>query len=109
MTGSADGPLGGAAPAPALAPPAAAPSAGPASAARGGRRTRFEQRFAAANTTSDGKLTKEQAQAAHMRLVVRHFDEIDSAHKGYVTVDDLRAYRRTQAAARRAHRAAATQ
>ena len=55
-------------------------------------RMTFTQRFEAANTSHDGHLTKDQAQAAHMTATVRHFAAIDKEHKGYVTLDDLRAY-----------------
>ena len=51
--------------------------------------TTMMRRFQAANTTHDGHLTKQQAQAAKMTTVVRHFDAIDKDHKGYVTADDL--------------------
>jgi hypothetical protein len=72
------------APATATAPPAAKPH---------DHKTRLEQRFAAANTTHDGRLTREQA-AAGMPKIAKHFDAIDTAHKGYVTLDEIRAYRR---------------
>ena len=67
------------------------------------------ERFEAANTTHDGKLTLDQAQAGHMIRVARNFDAIDSAHHGYVTEDDIRAYNRSQRAARKAARAAKAQ
>jgi hypothetical protein len=53
----------------------------------------FIERFRRANVTNDGKLTLEQARAAGMHMIVNHFAEIDTAHKGYVTLDDLRAAR----------------
>lgn len=48
-------------------------------------------RFALANTTHDGKLTRQQA-AAGMPMVKRHFDEIDTRHAGYVTLAQIEAY-----------------
>lgn len=54
---------------------------------------RFIDRFNAANTTHDGRLTLEQAQAANMPMLVRHFNEIDTQHKGYVTLPDIQAWR----------------
>ena len=59
-------------------------------------------KFEAANTTHDGRLTLEQAQAGGMRGVARHFAEIDADHKGYVTLQDIRAWRRASHAARMA-------
>jgi hypothetical protein len=68
---------------------------------------RFVERFQAANTTSDGRLTLAQAQAANMRMIVRNFDTIDAQHKGYVTLQDIQAYRQ-QMRATRASRNSAT-
>ena len=53
----------------------------------------FLDRFNAANTTHDGRLTPQQAQAANMPWVAQHFAAIDSQQKGYLTVQDIRAYR----------------
>jgi hypothetical protein len=64
------------------------------------RAQRFLDRFQAANTTGDGHLTLAQAQAGHMPMVVRNFDAIDAQHKGYVTLQDVRAYRRQMRAMR---------
>jgi hypothetical protein len=60
----------------------------------------LRERFEAANTTHDGKLTQDQAQAAHMVGVVRHFSEIDADQKGYVTLQDIHAWMAAQRAAR---------
>jgi Ca2+-binding EF-hand superfamily protein len=54
---------------------------------------RFLDRFSAANTSHDGRLTLEQAEAAHMPWVTNHFAAIDSRQKGYVTIQDVRSYR----------------
>ena len=63
-----------------------------------------EQRFEEANTTHDGHLTDAQAQAAHMRGVASHFAEIDTHHRGYITLDEIRAWRAERRAERKAER-----
>ncbi len=87
------------APAPSAAPAVAAPTkpAKKASATSTARMT-AQQRFDAANTTHDGHLTKDQAQAAHMTSTVMNWNAIDKDQKGYVTMDDLRAYAAAQRA-----------
>lgn len=85
------------------AAPSAAPPAASAAPARRGRMTQ-QQRFEASNTTHDGKLTLGQASAGHMTRVAKNFDAIDTSRKGYVTMDDIRAYNRAQRAARKAAR-----
>jgi hypothetical protein len=62
----------------------------------------FRMRFEAANTTHDGRLTLDQAQAANMRGVVQHFTAMDADKKGYVTLQDVRAWHAAQRAARMA-------
>ncbi|MDE2199908.1 MAG: hypothetical protein KGJ41_12890 [Rhodospirillales bacterium] len=95
-------------PAPALSMPAVpgAPSPRPPHRRPAHKRLTAKQRFARANTTHDGHLTREQAQAGRMRAVVSHFDAIDRGHKGYVTEADLRAYAKARRLARRAARVA---
>ena len=61
---------------------------------------RFREKFEAANTTHDGHLTLQQAQAGHMGGVARNFAAIDTQNKGYVTIDDVQAWRRQMHAAR---------
>ena len=76
------------------APPngeAAPPNNGSARPNNGVRR--FIERFQAANTTGDGHLTLAQAQVGHMPMIVRNFDAIDTQHRGYVTLRDIRAWR----------------
>ena len=51
----------------------------------------FQKRFAAADANGDGKLTKQEADDK-MPFVYKHFDEIDTAHKGFVTKDQVAAY-----------------
>lgn len=63
-------------------------------------RATLEQRFREANTTNDGHLTFAQAQA-RMPSVAHEFDAIDTAHKGYVTLDDIRAHAAEKRRARR--------
>lgn len=66
-------------------------------------RATLEQRFREANTTGDGQLTFAQAQAK-MPSVAHEFDAIDQAHKGYVTLDDIRAHAAEKRRIRRAAR-----
>jgi len=61
---------------------------------------RFIEQFRAANTTGDGRLTLAQAQAGHLPMIVRNFDAIDAQHKGYVTLQDIHAYRQQSRAMR---------
>lgn len=58
--------------------------------AQGGGRE-LARRFADANVTHDGRLTREQAQAG-MPLVAQNFDAIDRDQKGYVTLPEVRAF-----------------
>ncbi|MBP2200170.1 MULTISPECIES: EF-hand domain-containing protein [Pantoea] len=52
---------------------------------------RVQDRFNAANTNHDGKLTLAEAQAG-MPRVAQHFAEIDTAKKGYITFSQLSAF-----------------
>jgi hypothetical protein len=81
------------------APSAAAPTTPATPKKTVGHRQTLQQRFEAANTTHDGQLTKDQAVAAKWAYVSKNFAAIDSAKKGYVTVDDIRAYAAAQRAA----------
>lgn len=65
-------------------------------------RQTMAQRFDAANTTHDGHLTRDQASAGKLRIVVRNFDTIDKDHKGFVTVEDIRNYTQERRAQRKA-------
>ena len=76
--------------APAPGPQPGYPSAAPAN---GG----LAQRFAAANVTHDGQLTREQAERG-MPFVAGNFDAIDIDHKGYVTLPEIRAFAAQQRA-----------
>ncbi len=55
-------------------------------------------RFSNANTTHDGKLTREQA-AAGMPMVAQHFDEIDTQKAGYITMPQIEAFMQERGAA----------
>ena len=105
------------APANAAAPAAATPDSSAAPAAPTKHTTTAKrimhprmtaaQRFAAANTTHDGHLTKDQAKAGHLTSVYSHFDAIDKDNKGYVTEDDIKAYAAAHRSARHVTKAAA--
>jgi hypothetical protein len=60
----------------------------------------MRDRFAAANTTHDGRLTQAQAQAGGLRPVAKHFQEIDHDQKGYVTMQDIKEWHRARKAAK---------
>ncbi len=53
-------------------------------------------KFRAANVTNDGRLTLQQAEAARMTNIVRHFAAIDRDNKGFVTLQDIHMWRREQ-------------
>ena len=94
-------PPGSAAPAPGGGAYGAAPAAQPGGyGAQPGSQPRMNmrQRFDAANITHDGRLTLQQAQAAHLSRVVHNFGSIDRDHKGYVTMQDLREWHRSRRA-----------
>jgi hypothetical protein len=59
----------------------------------------LQSRFANANTTHDGKLTKQQT-AAGMPMVAKNFDQIDTASAGYVTLAQIETFMQQRAAAR---------
>lgn len=75
-------------------------------ASRAHARRTMDERFAAANTTKDGKLTLDQAKAGHLRAVARDFAAIDKTKRGYVTLDDIKTHQSDQRAARKAAREA---
>jgi hypothetical protein len=58
------------------------------------RAQRMAERFKAADTNHDGKLSLDEAKAG-MPMVARNFDQIDSAHTGAVTQEQLAAFART--------------
>jgi hypothetical protein len=89
-------PYGGPQQGPYGAPPPGQPGAGrppppPGASAYPSSDSGLSQRFAAANVTHDGRLTRGQA-ATGMPGVARNFDTIDVAHKGFVTLPEIRAF-----------------
>jgi hypothetical protein len=67
---------------------------------------KWQARFTTANTTHDGHLTLAQAQAAGLKPVVDHFSDIDAQKRGYVTFNEVVAWRLDQIAQRLEQRAA---
>ena len=67
--------------------------------ARGDMAEKMKERFAAADKNGDGKLTKDEAKAG-MPFVYKHFDEIDKAHSGAITMADIAAFAREKRAAK---------
>jgi hypothetical protein len=57
-----------------------------------GGMAKMQAKFEAANTTHDGRLTLQQAEAAGLKPVVEHFSAIDTANRGYVTFNELMAW-----------------
>jgi hypothetical protein len=86
---------------PALALPASAePAQRPDAPAAHRARQTWQQHFADANAAHDGHLTANEAKGGFAQ-VARHFDEIDVDQKGYVTENDVRAWKAMLKAARR--------
>ncbi len=69
-----------------------------------GRTSGVEARFASANTTHDGHLTKDQVERSDWTRVARHFDEIDTANRGWISVEEIHAFNRMH----RGHRKSTT-
>lgn len=68
---------------------ASASGQGPVPEGRGkDRANKLIERFKAADTNRDSKLTKAEAEGK-MPMVFRHFDKIDVDKKGYVTLNDI--------------------
>ena len=66
-------------------------------------RTPLDERFYNANTTHDGHLTREQARGK-MPNVYIYYSAIDTQHKGYVTLDEIKAYIVSQTSFDKPHR-----
>ena len=54
--------------------------------------------FDAADVSGSGTLTREQARAAGLGYIVKHFDEIDRQRAGAVSFDDVKRFLRTRGA-----------
>ena len=54
-----------------------------------------EAHFAAANTTHDGRLTRQQAELADWPRVAKHFSEIDTDNKGWISAEQIHAFNRS--------------
>lgn len=59
---------------------------------------KLKTQFDAADVTGSGSLTREQARAAGLGYVARHFDEIDRQRAGAVSFDDVKRFLRTRGA-----------
>lgn len=81
-----------------LGAPPGMPTEPPAPLAGGPSRHPMADRFAAADTNHDGRLTLAEAKAAHWHKLVDNFDVIDANHDGVVTLAELRAWRNAQRA-----------
>ncbi|HLX02590.1 MAG TPA: 2-oxoglutarate dehydrogenase, partial [Trinickia sp.] len=58
---------------------------------------RLEARLGANTVLSNGaSITKEQAQSKGLGFIAKHFDQIDTAHSGRVSMDDVRQYLQQQ-------------
>ena len=75
----------------------------PADAPKGERAHKMHERFKAADKDGDGKISREEANAALPRIA-RNFDAIDTNKDGFVTKEELRAYHEKNAAARKEHK-----
>lgn len=71
-------------------PAAGAPAAG--AALRGQAMQKLKQRFDQADADGNGQLTLDEARKGGLGMVVKNFDQIDRAHSGHVSFDDIRAY-----------------
>lgn len=70
--------------------PAAAPTEGPALRAQVERK--LKAAFDAADRSRSGSLTREQANAAGLGFVAKHFEQIDRQRAGAVRFEDVKRY-----------------
>ena len=61
----------------------------------------LQKRFNAADANHDGRLTRDEAKNG-MPFVYKHFDEIDTARSGAISMAEIGAFFRAKAAARKA-------
>ena len=54
-----------------------------------------EAHFASANTSHDGHLTRQQAEQADWPRVAKHFSEIDTDNKGWISAEQIHAFNRS--------------
>ncbi|MGV2291769.1 2-oxoglutarate dehydrogenase [Trinickia sp. YCB016] len=58
---------------------------------------RLEARLGANTVLNNGaSITKEQAQSSGLGYIAKHFDQIDAAHSGRVSMDNVRQYLQQQ-------------
>lgn len=62
---------------------------------------KLQRRFEAADTQHTGRVTRDQAQQAGWGYLVQHFDRIDTARSGSVSLEQVRQYQRAAASRRR--------
>jgi hypothetical protein len=91
---------------PLLGAPVFAQSVTPPTTEHHARRSAAEH-FADANTTHDGRLTLDQASSGY-KSIAKSFSQIDVGRHGYVTVDDIKAWKAAKKAARLAAKHAAS-
>jgi hypothetical protein len=84
---------------PLIGAPVLAQTTAPAPTAASHVRRSAQEHFADANTTHDGHLTLDQA-AASYKSIAKSFQQIDVNHHGYVTMDDIKAWKAAKKAAR---------
>ena len=64
---------------------------GSADAPKGERGKKMQEHFKAADKNSDGKISREEANAS-MPRVAKHFEAIDANKDGFVTKEEMRAF-----------------
>jgi hypothetical protein len=76
-------------------PPAPAPQG---AALRAQVERKLKAGFDAADVTHGGTVTRDQARAAGLGYIVKHFDDIDRQRAGAVSFDDVKRFLRTRGA-----------